>query len=71
MLYVLIRSTTDNICFCQQIRNNIRTKLFKTNNVISKHIVKTLIIKYGIYANIFTEKMLVATHILSRKIPVN
>ena len=35
---------------------------------MSVHIVKTLIIKYGIYANIFAEKM---THILSEKIPVN
>ena len=39
--------------------------------------VKTFIIKYGIYANIFAEKMLVAfasakaTHIFSAKIPVN
>ena len=41
-------------------------------------IVKTFIIKYGIYANIFAEKMWVAfavakkaTHIFSAKIPVN
>ena len=50
-------------------------QLFKSNNVISKHIVKTLIIKYGIMANIFAEKMWVAfakaTHIFSAKIPVN
>ena len=32
-----------------------RAKLFKTNNVISYHIVKTLIFKYGIYINIFAE----------------
>ena len=32
------------------------TQLFKTNDVISKRIVKTLIIKYGIYVNIFAEK---------------
>ena len=30
---------------------------FKTNDVISQLIVKTLIIKYSIYANIFAEKM--------------
>ena len=30
-----------------------RTQLFKNNDVISERIVKTLIIKYGIYANIF------------------
>ena len=30
-----------------------RAQFFKTNEVI----VKTLIIKYGIYANIFAEKM--------------
>ena len=35
---------------------NILTQLFKTNDVISKRTVKTLIIKYGIYANIFAEK---------------
>ena len=36
-------------------------------------IVKTLIIKYGIYANIFAEKVCVAFafHIFSAKIPVN
>ena len=31
-------------------------QLFKTNNVVSEHIVKALIIKYGIYANIFCSK---------------
>ena len=50
-----------------------KAQLFKTNDVIS--IVKTLIIKYGIYANIFAEKMWVAfakaTHIFLIKIPVN
>ena len=34
-----------------------RAQLFKTNDVVSLCIVKTLIIKYGIYANIFAEKM--------------
>ena len=33
-----------------------RALLFKTNDVISLRIVKTLIIKYAIYANIFAEK---------------
>ena len=47
-------------------------QIFKTNDV-----VKSLLIKYGIYANIFAEKMWVAfafakaTHIFSAKIPVN
>ena len=51
--------------------------MFKTNDVVSLRIVKTLIIKYGIYANIFAEKMLVAfafakaTHIFSANIPLN
>ena len=31
----------------------IRAQLFKTNDVVSLRIVKTLIIKYGLYANIF------------------
>ena len=31
-------------------------QLFKTNDVVSKRIVKTLVIKYGIYSNIFAEK---------------
>ena len=35
-------------------------QLFKTNDAVTKRIVKTLIIKYGIYANIFAEKMWVA-----------
>ena len=34
--------------------------MFKTNHAVSKHIIKTLIIKYGIYANMFAEKMWVA-----------
>ena len=34
-----------------------RAQLFETNDAVSSHIVKTLIIKYGIYANIFAEKM--------------
>ena len=52
-------------------------RLFKTNNVVSECIVKILIIKYGIYANVFAEKMQVAfvfaksTHIFSAKTPVN
>ena len=54
-----------------------RAQLFKTNDVISYCIIKTLIIKYGTYANIFAEKMWVAfafakaTHIFSAKIPEN
>ena len=49
-------------------------KLFKTNNVVSSCIVKTLIIKYGKYTNIFVEKMWVALQSYSQffsKIPVN
>ena len=34
-----------------------RAQLFKTNNVFSLSIVKTLINKYGIYTKIFAEKM--------------
>ena len=37
-----------------------RAQLFKTNNVVRQRIVKTLIIKYGIYANIFAKKIWVA-----------
>ena len=33
-----------------------RAQLFKTNDVVSQRIVKVLIIKYDIYANIFAEK---------------
>ena len=50
----------------------IRAQLFKTNDAISERILKTLIIKYGIYANIFAEKMWVAfafakaTHIFQK-----
>ena len=33
--------------------------------------LKLLIIKYGIYTNIFAEKVAKATHIFSAKIPVN
>ena len=36
-----------------------RTQLFKTNHDVSKCTIKTFIIKYGIYANIFAEKNLV------------
>ena len=35
-------------------------QLFKTNDIMSKHIVKILIVKYGINVNIFAEKMWVA-----------
>ena len=40
--------------FCYNF--SIRAQLFETKDVISERIVKTLIIKYGIYANIFAEK---------------
>ena len=50
-------------------------QLLKNNDVVSERIVKTLIIKYGVYANIFAEKNVSsfckATHILSAKILVN
>ena len=55
----------------------IWAQLFKTNDVVSLQIVKTLIIKYDIYTNIFAEKIWVAftfakaTHIFLAKIPVN
>ena len=35
---------------------NFWAQLFKTNDVVGKCIVKTLIIKYSIYANIFAEE---------------
>ena len=38
-------------------RIKIWAQLFKTNKVVTEHTVKTWIIKYGIYANIFAEKM--------------
>ena len=41
----------------QSFQLNIRVQLFKTNDVVSYGIVKTLIIKYGIHANIFAEKV--------------
>ena len=37
-----------------------RAQFFKNNDVVSSHIIKTLIIKHGIYSNIFAEKMWVA-----------
>ena len=40
--------------------------MFKTNHVLSWRIVKTLIIKYGIYANIFAEKMWVYSLFFSK-----
>ena len=43
-------------------------QLFKTNDVVSWRIVKTLIIKYGIYTKIFVEKMWKATKNFSSKI---
>ena len=46
-----------------------RAQLFKTNDVVSLHIIKTLMIKYGIYANIFAFAK--AIHIFSAKIPAN
>ena len=38
------------------LKQLIRAQLLKTNDVISKRIIKTLIIKYGIWAYIFAEK---------------
>ena len=55
----------------------IRAQLFKTNDVVKERIVKTLIIKYGIYINIFAEKNVSSFCIcksyshFSAKIPVN
>ena len=50
-----------SIPFCLQEASYLelldtRAQLFKTNGIISERIVKTLIIKYGIFANIFAEK---------------
>ena len=64
--------------YCRgEIWQYLWAQLFKTNDVVIYRIVKTLIISYGTYANIFAEKMWVAfafvkaTHIFSAKIPVN
>ena len=48
----------------QTLYQLIRAQLFKTNDVVSKHIVKASIIKYGIHTNIFAEKMLVQQNYL-------
>ena len=40
----------------QNINETTRTQLFKTSVVVSKRIIKTLVIKYAIYANMFAEK---------------
>ena len=48
----------------------IWAQFIQTKDVVSYRIVKTLIIKYGIYANIFAEKMWVA-FAFSAKILVN
>ena len=56
---------------------NTKAQLFQTNTVVSQRFAKTLLTKYGLYANIFADKMWVAfafakaTHIFSAKIPVN
>ena len=42
--------------FKRIIKIKIWAQLSKTINVVSEHNVKTLIIKYGIYANSFAEK---------------
>ena len=48
-------------------------QLLKINDAVSLRIVKTLTIKYGIYANIFAGKMWVAFafHIFSARILMN
>ena len=51
-----------------------RAQLFKANDIVSYRIVKTLIIKYGIYTKIFVEKKKTVSslsHFFSAKIPVN
>ena len=47
-------------CLLFSIFHLFWAQLFKTNDVISKRIVKTLIIKYGLYTNIFAENMRLA-----------
>ena len=36
-------------------KQKVWAQLFKTNDVVSQCIVETLIIKYGIYVNLFAE----------------
>ena len=52
-----IRTATEEPLVDDKRNKNTGAKLFKTNDVVSKRIVKTLIIRYGIYANNFAEKM--------------
>ena len=72
----LICSAMDMSCSTVAFKQNSWAHLFKTNDVVSQHIVKTLIILYGIYANIFAAKMRVvfafikAAHIFISKIHV-
>ena len=69
--------SSKEIIFIFSLIMKIRAQLFETNDGVSKRIVKTLMIKYGIYSNIFAEKMWVAfvlakaTHIFFNKITVN
>ena len=41
----------------KSIQKNFRAQWLKTNKVVNQRIVKTLIIKYGIYANILAENI--------------
>ena len=54
--------------FLTLVNQKIRTQLFKTNDVVSKRIIQTLIIKYGIYANIFAENTCELAVVLTRSV---
>ena len=44
-------------CIAKYGAISTKTQLFKTKDVVSQRIIKTVIIKYGIYAIIFAEKL--------------
>ena len=74
MLWYSVEAPQQQRNFCIEIRKYLYFLVEKKKHLTKScsHIVKTLIIKYGIYANIFAEKMFAkATHIFSAKITVN
>ena len=57
LLIAIASLSTHNVCFGANTTKIIWAQLFKTNDVISLCILKTLIIKYGIYTNIFAKNL--------------
>ena len=62
VLVTEVNMTNTAIFFLQifsTVRSFLKTRaqLFNTNDVVSQCIIKIFIIKYGIYTNIFAEKM--------------